>query len=83
MDFVAEGCSKNTATSAVTFAVSDYVHHHVHYPEVVSIRQAGTSQGELYKFAEQKNISLPGGADATVGAAGGYVQVNAFSICIL
>lgn len=35
---------------------------------------AGTSQGELYKFAEKMNISLPGGADATVGAAGGYVQ---------
>lgn len=40
------------------------------------INQAGVLWGDLYEFADVNNITLPGGADATVGAAGGFIQVS-------
>ena len=30
--------------------------------------------GDVYDFADKNNITLPGGADYTVGAVGGYLQ---------
>ncbi|RPD52974.1 FAD-binding domain-containing protein [Lentinus tigrinus ALCF2SS1-7] len=35
---------------------------------------AGVSQGQLYDFAEAHNITLPGGAERSVAAVGGYLQ---------
>lgn len=39
------------------------------YPE-----QAGVQWGEAYSFAEAHNITVVGGSDKTVGAAGGWLQ---------
>ncbi|KDR72263.1 hypothetical protein GALMADRAFT_767519 [Galerina marginata CBS 339.88] len=35
---------------------------------------AGVVWGDLYNFADANNITLPGGADTSVGAAGGFIQ---------
>ncbi|KAI0353743.1 FAD-binding domain-containing protein [Trametes cingulata] len=40
---------------------------------------AGVNQGTLYAFADAHNITLPGGGEMSVGAAGGYLQRLAFS----
>lgn len=38
--------------------------------------QAGVTHGDLYAFADENNILLPGGGHKTVGAGGAYVQVR-------
>ncbi|KAK0472774.1 FAD-binding domain-containing protein [Armillaria novae-zelandiae] len=50
---------------------------------------AGVLYGTLYDFADQMNITLPGGSDRTLGAAGGYLQggghsalSNAFGLAV-
>ncbi|KAI0683912.1 FAD-binding domain-containing protein [Cerioporus squamosus] len=50
---------------------------------------AGVTQGTLYEFADAHNLTLPGGASPTVGAAGGYLQggghgifSNAFGLAV-
>lgn len=42
--------------------------------------QAGVTHEMLYHFADSMNITLPGGACPTVGAAGGYLQVRHFHL---
>ncbi|KAJ7813124.1 FAD-binding domain-containing protein [Mycena olivaceomarginata] len=37
---------------------------------------AGVTHGTVYQFAEKMNITIPGGGDATVGASGGYLQLE-------
>ncbi|KAH9893386.1 FAD-binding domain-containing protein [Cubamyces lactineus] len=41
---------------------------------------AGTTQGALYDFADAHNITLPGGGERSVAAAGGYLQGGGHSI---
>ena len=36
--------------------------------------QASLAWNDVYAFADANDITLPGGADYTVGAAGGYLQ---------
>ncbi|KAK0235467.1 FAD-binding domain-containing protein [Armillaria nabsnona] len=50
---------------------------------------AGVIYGTLYDFADKMNITLPGGSDRTIGAAGGYLQggghsalSNAFGLAV-
>ncbi|KAI0708921.1 FAD-binding domain-containing protein [Cerioporus squamosus] len=50
---------------------------------------AGVTQGTLYNFAEKNNLTLPGRAELTLGAAGGYLQggghgifANAFGLAV-
>ncbi|THH08062.1 hypothetical protein EW145_g2966 [Phellinidium pouzarii] len=38
-----------------------------------NFQSAGTTFLNLYEFADANNITVPGGADPTVGAAGGYL----------
>jgi hypothetical protein len=38
--------------------------------------QAGVQTAELYEYADQQGITLPGGACVSVGIAGGYLQVG-------
>ncbi|KZT19613.1 FAD-binding domain-containing protein [Neolentinus lepideus HHB14362 ss-1] len=46
-----------------------------HGPSVPAVTfGAGVNQGSLYEFAEQMNITIPGGTDTTVAAGGGYLQ---------
>ncbi|KAI0333866.1 FAD-binding domain-containing protein [Cubamyces sp. BRFM 1775] len=46
---------------------------------------AGVSQGALYNFADGHNITLPGGGERSVAAAGGYLQgilSNAYGLAV-
>lgn len=37
--------------------------------------KAGVNHQSLYTFADQHNITVPGGTDPSVGFAGGYLMV--------
>ncbi|KAF5387457.1 hypothetical protein D9757_007766 [Collybiopsis confluens] len=54
-EFIPDGCSRATASQAVSFG-------------------AGVLQGTLFQFAEEHNITLPGGSSTGIAAAGGYLQ---------
>jgi hypothetical protein len=73
-EFVPDGCGNSVQpVSAVTFGVSSRLitcSFHKLYS------QAGVAVGILYDLAEANNITILGGADATVGASGGYLQVS-------
>jgi hypothetical protein len=73
-EFVPDGCGSSVQpVSAVTFGVSSKLiacsFHKLYF-------QAGVTVGTLYNLAEANNITILGGADATVGASGGYLQVS-------
>jgi len=74
--FIAQGCKAPSAQPGVTFGVCP-PSPQTSTELIELIYQAGNYFDQLYQFAEQNNLTIVGGSDRTVGAAGGWVQVGA------
>ncbi|KAJ7224129.1 FAD-binding domain-containing protein [Mycena pura] len=67
-------CDPKANTPQIEYS-ENFVPNQCHsIPEAAVTFGAGVTHGALYDFANRTNITLPGGGDLTVGAAGGYLQ---------
>ncbi len=44
--------------------------------ETRSLPQSGAQFSDVLEFANENNLTIPGGSDVTIGVGGGYLQVR-------